>query len=133
MTLEEINEFVSDGLVGHLGIVYTYASQERIEAIMDVDSRTCQPAGILHGGASLALAESVAGMGSRIVSPDRVVVGTQISGNHISSAFRGESVKGVGTIIHRGRSTHIWNVDIINSNGKLISSIRVLNTILEKR
>ena len=72
-----------------------------------VDHRTRQPFGILHGGATLALAETVAGLGSMILcQPDEIVVGMQVSGNHISSAHEGDTVRAVGTIVHKGRSSH---------------------------
>lgn len=77
--------------------------------------------GILHGGATLALAETVAGIGSMIIcEPDEIVVGMQVSGNHISSAHEGDSVRAVGTILHKGRSSHIWNVDVFTSTNKLV-------------
>lgn len=121
-------------LMGNLGIQYTYASSGRIEAVMPVDERTRQPFGILHGGATLALAETVAGMGSMLIcEPDEIIVGMQVSGNHISSAHEGDTVRAVGTIIHKGRSSHVWNVDVFTSTDKLISSIRVVNSVLKKR
>ena len=120
--------------MGNLGIQYTYASSSRIEAVMPVDERTRQPFGVLHGGATLALAETVAGMGSMLIcEPDEIIVGMQVSGNHISSAHEGDSVRAVGTIIHKGRSSHVWNVDVFTSTNKLISSIRVVNSVLKKR
>ena len=77
-----------------------------------VDHRTRQPFGILHGGATLALAETVAGLGSMVIcNPDEFVVGMQVSGNHISSAHEGDTVRAVATIVHKGRSSHVWNVD----------------------
>ncbi len=90
--------------------------------------------GILHGGATLALAETVAGIGSMIIcEPDEIVVGMQVSGNHISSAHEGDSVRVVGTILHKGRSSHIWNVDVFTSTNKLVSSVRVVNSVIKKR
>ncbi|MDR1601310.1 MAG: Cof-type HAD-IIB family hydrolase [Tannerella sp.] len=131
--LAELNARAKDALMGHLGIQYTYASESRIEATMPVDHRTRQPFGILHGGATLALAETVAGLGSMILcQPDEVMVGMQVSGNHVSSAHEGDTVRAVATIIHKGRSSHVWDVNIFTSTDKLISSVRVLNSILKK-
>lgn len=131
---ERLNAGNKDTLMGNLGIQYTYASSSRIEAVMPVDERTRQPFGVLHGGATLALAETVAGMGSMLIcEPDEIIVGMQVSGNHISSAHEGDSVRAVGTIIHKGRSSHVWNVDVFTSTDKLISSIRVVNSVLKKR
>lgn len=132
--LDMLNSQTRHALMGNLGIQYTYASQDRIEATMPVDERTRQPFGILHGGATLALAETVAGLGSMIsCQPDEIVVGMQVSGNHVSSAHEGDTVRAVGTIIHRGRSSHVWNVDVFTSTNKLVSSIRVVNSILKKK
>ncbi|MDR1644880.1 MAG: Cof-type HAD-IIB family hydrolase [Tannerellaceae bacterium] len=132
--LGELNLRARHALMGNLGIQYTYASEDRVEATMPVDERTRQPFGILHGGATLALAETVAGLGSMILCrPDEIIVGMQVSGNHISSAREGDTVRAVGTILHKGRSSHIWNVDVFASAGKLVSTIRVVNSVLKKR
>ncbi len=132
--LELLNKRGKHALMGNLGIQYTYADAGRIEATMPVDERTRQPFGILHGGATLALAETIAGLGSMImVEADEFVVGMQVSGNHISSAHEGDTVRAVATIIHKGRSSHVWNIDVFTSTDKLVSSIRVMNSILKKR
>ncbi|WP_101543179.1 Cof-type HAD-IIB family hydrolase [Bacteroides cutis] len=131
--LDVLNARARHALMGNLGIQYTYASEDRIEATMPVDQRTRQPFGILHGGATLALAETVAGLGSMIIcQPDEIVVGMQVSGNHISSAHEGDTVRAIGTIVHKGRSSHVWNVDVFTSTNKLVSSIRVVNSVLKK-
>ena len=132
--LDLLNERARHALMGNLGIQYTYASDERVEATMPVDYRTRKPFGILHGGATLALAETVAGLGSMIIcEPDEIVVGMQVSGNHISSAHEGDTVRAVATIVHKGRSSHVWNVDVFTSTNKLVSSIRVVNSVIKKR
>lgn len=132
--LDQLNARAQHALMGNLGIQYTYASESRVEATMPVDERTRQPFGILHGGATLALAETVAGLGSMILcQPDEIVVGMQVSGNHMSSAHEGDTVRAVGIIIHKGRSSHVWNVDVFTSTDKLVSSIRVVNSILKKK
>lgn len=132
--LDLLNAQARHALMGNLGIQYTYASENRIEATMPVDHRTRQPFGILHGGATLALAETVAGLGSMITcQPDEIIVGMQVSGNHISSAHEGDTVRAVATIVHKGRSSHVWNVDVFTSTNKLVSSVRVVNSVLKKR
>lgn len=132
--LDALNAQSKNTLMGNLGIQYTYASEERIEATMPVDYRNRQPFGILHGGATLALAETVAGLGSMIsCRPDEFVVGMQVSGNHISSAHEGDTVRAVGTIVHKGRSSHVWNVDVFTSTEKLVSSIRVVNSVMKRK
>ena len=131
--LDEINRQMTKSMIGELGISFTYVSDKRVEATMPVNLHTRQPFGILHGGASLALAETVAGLGSMlIINPDEISVGMQISGNHISSAHEGDTVRAVGTIIHKGHSSHVWNVDVFTSTGKLVSSVRVVNSIRKR-
>lgn len=62
-----------------------------------------------------------------------LVSGMQVSGNHISSAHEGDTVRAVGTVVHKGRSSHVWNVDVFTSTNKLVSSIRVVNSVMKKR
>ena len=101
---------------------------------MPVDERTCQPFGVLHGGASMALAETIAGVGSLANIADyEHAVGQQVSVNHVSAATMGDTVKAVATLVHRGRSSHVWHVDIISqTTGKLVSTAQVLYFILKK-
>ncbi|MDR0795803.1 MAG: Cof-type HAD-IIB family hydrolase [Tannerella sp.] len=132
--LEQINLSSKHALVGNLGIQFTYASEDRVEAAMPVDTRTRQPFGILHGGATLALAETVAGFGSMILcKPDETMVGMQVTGNHVSSAHEGDTVRAVATIIHKGQSSHVWNVDVFTSTDKLVSTVRVLNSVMRRK
>ena len=132
--LEELNKTSEGSMVANLGIRYTYVGTARVEGTMPVDERTCQPFGYLHGGASLAFAETISGLGTMaIIEKDERAVGQQVSGNHVSSAPVGETVKGVATLMHKGRSSHVWNVDIFSeSTGKLISTVRVLYCVLKK-
>ncbi len=131
--LEQVNEMVKNTLVDNLGILFTKVEKGRVEATMPVDHRTIQPAGILHGGATIALAETVSGLGSTLLIDfeTRDTRGIQLSTNHISSAREGE-VLGVATIVHQGETTHIWNVDVFQGE-RLISSIRVTNMIIQRR
>lgn len=132
--LDALNAQSASTLMGNLGIQYTFASEERVDATMPVDHRNRQPFGILHGGATLALAETVAGLGSMIAcQSDEFVVGMQVSGNHISSAHEGDTVRAVATIVHKGRSSHVWNVDVFTSTEKLVSSVRVVNSVMKRR
>lgn len=130
----EINNDTPTTLMETLGIEFTLLSPERIEAVMPVGKQVCQIFGMLHGGATLALAESVAGQGSFLLcEADEMPAGIQVSGNHVSSAREGDVVRAVGTIIHKGRTTHVWNIDILTASNKLVSSVRVVNSILKKR
>lgn len=122
-------------MIGHLGISFIESeSDEIVKATMPVDHRTCQPFGFLNGGASLALAESIAGHGSSMICPeDSYAAGVQVSANHISSVPVGQIVTGIGTLIHKGKSSHIWNIDIMSQDNKLVSTVRVVNFVYTKR
>ncbi len=125
---------LSGSLGGHLGIQFTEMKEGFVKATMPVDERTCQPFGYLNGGASLALAEIVAGHGSIILcSPQQMPCGVQVSGNHIHLVPVGTYVEATGTIVHRGHTSHVWNIDITNSEGKLVSTVRVVNLIVKRR
>lgn len=132
--IEELNDFCANSMIGNLGIVFTNFQTESIHATMPVNSKTHQPNGWLHGGASLAFAESLAGAGSYLlIDRERFnVFGLQVSGNHISSVKQG-ILKGDAQLIHKGKTTHIWEVRISGENNKLISAVRVTNIITEKK
>lgn len=125
--------FEGNSMSENLGIKFVSFKENVIHMEMPVDCRTCQPFGMLNGGASLALAEISAGIGSSMICSDNEkVVGVQISGNHISSVPVGQSVYATGTIIHKGKTTHVWNIDIKDKNEKLVSTVRVVNFIILK-
>jgi uncharacterized protein (TIGR00369 family) len=133
--LEQIEALSKHTLVENLGIRFTYLSDDRIEATMPVNKRTCQVEGLLHGGASLALAETLAGVGSMTrCGSNETPVGVQVSGNHLAAAVSGDTVRAVATIVHKGRTSHLWNVDVyVVSSGVWISSVRVLNRLIKKK
>lgn len=124
----------SNTMVSHLGIEFLTVEEGKVTAKMQVDERTCQIYGILNGGAAIALAESVAGVGSiPLISTEQMPCGAQVSANHISSAPIGTHVLATGTILHRGRTTHVWNIDITTPEGTLVSTVRVINIIVKRR
>lgn len=134
MEIEALNDFCAQSMIGNLEILFTKIHADSIHATMPVNSKTCQPNGWLHGGASLAFAESLAGAGSYLLV-DREsfnVFGLQVSGNHISTADHG-ILDGVATLVHKGKTTHIWEVKISDDTQKLISLVRVTNIITEKK
>ncbi len=132
--LKAINKRAENSLISNLGIVYTYVSAQRVEATMPVDERTIQPVGILHGGASLVLAETLAGMGSRMGSAeDDLPLGIQVSGNHVKAVKAGNSVKAIAKALSRGSKIHVWSVDILTMDDKLVSNVKVTNCIVKKR
>lgn len=129
--VEILNKVNRNSMIDQLGIEYTSVSEGVVEAQMPVDNRTKQPFGILHGGANLALAETVAGLGSALMIDLKLYkpVGIQVNGNHTGTAIEGK-VYAKATILHGGRSTHVWNVDIFNDDQQLISTCRVTNMII---
>ena len=130
---DELNIYCAGSMIGHLGIIFTEVKAENIRATMPVSAKTMQPNGMLHGGASLALAETLAGAGSYLkVDREKYhVLGIQVSGNHVSSIKSG-TLTADAYCIHEGKTTHVWEVKISDENNKLISVIRVTNMITEK-
>jgi uncharacterized protein (TIGR00369 family) len=128
------NEISKDTLMETLGIQFVDLGEDYIEATMPVNSKVHQPAGLLHGGASVALAESVGSCGSQIIlrDPSAQVVGIEINANHIRSVRSG-TVKAQGKIIHKGKTTHVWEIRIIGPEGKLISVCRLTNMIIQSK
>jgi uncharacterized protein (TIGR00369 family) len=131
MTLEELNNRCKNTMMEHLGIEFTEISEGRIVARMPVDHRTIQPMKRLHGGASMALAESVGSAGSfTLVNPaEFMVLGVEINGSHVATTKENE-VFGIGTLIHRGATQHVWEIRVEDKTGKLISLCRLTNRIV---
>ena len=119
--LEKLRANATNHLATTLGIVLTELTPERVVATMPVDDRTRQPFGILHGGASVALAETVASLGGTMnVDLERfAVVGVEINANHIR-AKRDGTVTGTATPIHLGRSTQVWEIRIVDEEDRPI-------------
>ena len=99
-------------------------------ATMKVDERNRQPFGFLSGGASLALAENLAGVGSSSLCPNKICVGINVSGSHVKAVVEGDTVTAVAHLVQKGRKLHVWNVNITDSSGDLISTIHVTNYII---
>lgn len=115
-----------------LGIVYTDIGEDFIKATMPVNTKVHQPAGLLHGGASAALAESLGSAGSFILMRGKAdVVGIEINANHIRSKKEG-MVTATAQLLHKGRKSHIWDIRITDEEDKLISVCRLTNMILPK-
>jgi 1,4-dihydroxy-2-naphthoyl-CoA hydrolase len=116
---------------GHLGIEVVEVGSDFLRARMPVDQRTRQPAGVLHGGASVVLAETLASWAAAyVVDPSRFhCVGQEINANHVR-AVRSGWVYGEARAHHIGRSTHVWEVKITNDDGKLVSIARVTMAVL---
>lgn len=131
--IELINQFAKNTMVENLGIRFTAVGEGWVEATMPVDHRTSRPGGLLHGGANLALAETIAGLGSMLTVDinEFDILGIQVSANHTGSATGG-TVFARAEILHPGNQTHVWNVEIKNDAGKLISTGRVTNMIVKR-
>ena len=132
-SIELINQYVKGTMVENLGIRFTAIGEGWVEATMPIDHRTSRPGGLLHGGANLALAETVAGLGSMLTLDinDFDVRGIQVSANHTGGASSG-TVFARAEILHPGNQIHVWNVEIKNETGKLISTGRVTNMIVKR-
>lgn len=123
-----------DGLSNTLGMEFISTPEpDMCVAKMKVDKRNRQPFGFLSGGASLALAENVAGVGSMAACPDNICVGINVSGEHVRSVLEGDTVTAYGRLLHKGRTLHVWHIEIKNEAGELISSVQVTNFVLGKR
>lgn len=134
LNTNNIQEKIKNTLMETLDVKFIESDDENsLEATMKVKASLSQTMGVLHGGATIALAESVAGVGSNVLCAfDERCFGMQVSASHISSATIGDRVIAKGIIQHKGRSTHVWNVDIFSeTTGKLISSIRVTNAVVK--
>lgn len=120
-------------LMETLGIVFTDFGEDFVEATMPVNSRVHQPVGLLHGGATAALAESLGSLGSFIMVGEEAagVVGIEINANHIRSIKEG-LVTARGTLLHKGRKTHVWDIKVTDEKDRLISVCRLTNMILPK-
>lgn len=107
-------------IIDHLGIEFEAIAKEGISATMPVDGRTVQYFGLLHGGANVVLAETLASVGALVhVDPEHeMVVGLEINANHLHSAVQGR-VRGTGKPIHVGRRTQVWAMEIHNEEGRL--------------
>ena len=131
--LEVINQVSQKSLLGSLGIQFTKVEEGLVEGTLTLSEKNCRPDGILHGGANLALAETLAGLGSMLLVDFNTfdVRGIQVTGNHTGVLKEGKATA-IAKIIHQGNQTHVWNVDVTNDEGRLISTARVTNMIVKR-
>ena len=134
VTISQVNSYSKNTLLSHLDIEFIEIGSDFLLAKMPVNFKTTQPMGILHGGASVALAESIGSVGSNLLidSKTEYAVGLSINANHIGSA-KDNFVIGKGNLIHKGKSTHIWSIEIKDADKKLISICRLTVMIIKKR
>lgn len=125
--------FAQKGLSETLGMEFISTPEpDTCKARMMVDERNRQPAGFLSGGATLALAENLAGVGSYALCPNKISLGINVNGNHVKSVLEGEVVEATAKLVHKGKTLHTWQVSICNEDGELISSVSVTNYIMSK-
>ena len=133
VTVRDLNKLSDKSMVSYIGIEFTEIGEDYICAKMPVDHRTHQPDGLLHGGASVALAETLGSVASNLcVNRDKkICVGLDINANHVRSARNGY-VSGIAKPVHLGASTHIWEIRISNEKNSLICIARLTMAILSK-
>ena len=133
MTVASMKARATDTMVEHLGIEYTEVGDDYIKARMPVDNRTVQPARILHGGASVALAETLGSVAAyHCIDPEKkMVVGLEINANHVR-AVRVGYVTGTVRPLHIGRSTHIWEIQIRDDTDRLVCISRITMAVLDQ-
>jgi 1,4-dihydroxy-2-naphthoyl-CoA hydrolase len=131
--LDTINNFNQNTLVSHLGIEITEVGLDFVKAKMPVDQRTKQPMGLLHGGASLVLSESMGSMASWLVSGDSNahIVGVEINANHLKSVSAGYVIS-ITKPVKLGKTLHIWNTEIFDENELLLCVSRLTVMIIKK-
>lgn len=120
----KVNEFlnISEGHMGDaLGITFTSFKPDEIKATMPVNENSIQPFGYLHGGASVALAETLASVGAWLtIDDDKTAMGIEINANHVRAVKKGVSVSGVAKPVRKGRRIHVWETKIFNEDEKLV-------------
>lgn len=132
-SLDDWKGMDQDTIHESLGIELTELGPDFLKGRMPVDHRTVQPARILHGGASVVLAESLGSIGSfLIVDPEKhLTVGQSVTANHIRPGTEG-FVTGIARPIHIGKRSHIWSIDIVNEEEKLVCTVRLTMAIVPK-
>lgn len=133
--LDHMNNIVmKNTLMETLEIVYTDLGEDFLVATMPVNTRVHQPMGLLHGGASVALAESVGSAASHLFTDIKKfeIRGIEISANHLKSVRDGV-VTATARIIHKGRTTHLWEIKVTNENDELVTLCKLTNIILPKK
>ena len=136
MNVESINEIINakPNLSTALGMEFISTPEDdTCLARMKVDERNRQPFGFLSGGASLALAENVAGVGSTALCPGKICVGISVSGDHVKAVSEGDTVTAHAKLVSKGRTLHVWDVKIVNSSNELISNVHVTNYIISPK
>ncbi|MGB6307463.1 MAG: hotdog fold thioesterase [Steroidobacteraceae bacterium] len=133
LSLDELNSSRAGTLLEHLDIVFTDIGADFLRGTMPVDGRTRQPYGLLHGGASVALAETLGSTGAAMCvdSKEYQCVGQEINANHVR-AMRAGLVTGTARAVHVGGRTQVWVIDIVNEAGKLVCTSRLTVAVIRR-
>jgi 1,4-dihydroxy-2-naphthoyl-CoA hydrolase len=133
-SLEQLNAPHRPSMVDHLGIEYTAIGEDFLEATMPVDHRTIQPYGLLHGGASVALAETLGSVAASLTLDleKQICVGLEINANHLKAVREGR-VRGIAKPLHLGKTTQVWEIKIYNEADQLCCISRITMAILDKK
>ena len=133
LSVEELNSGRGGTLIEHLGIEFTEIGADFVRGTMPVDGRTRQPYGLLHGGASVALAETLGSTGaSMCIDPKEYqCVGQEINANHVRAARAGV-VTGTARPVHLGGRTQVWAIDLVNEAGKLVCTSRLTVAVIRR-
>jgi len=130
--LARLNALSENTLIAHLGIVYTQVGDDFLQATMPVDSRTKQPHGLLHGGASVALAETLGSVAANLaVTEDKVCVGLEINASHLRSVKSG-LVTGVVKAVRIGLTAQVWQIEISNERQQLVCTSRLTVAVIDR-
>ncbi|OAT47227.1 YdiI family protein [Proteus hauseri ATCC 700826] len=130
VTLEQLNQIGQNNMMSHLGIELTYLGDDYLEGTMPVDHRTKQPLGLLHGGASVVLAETLGSVAGYLCTQgEQKIVGLEINANHIRSAREGK-VRGVCKPIHLGRSHQVWSIEIFDDENRQVCISRLTTSVI---
>ncbi|KLV04150.1 esterase [Photobacterium aquae] len=132
-TLASLNQTSKNTLVEHLGIEYTAFDENSLTAVMPVEPRTHQPLGMLHGGASVVLAETLGSIAANMcVDMDKYCVGLDINANHIR-AMRSGHVIGRTMPLHLGATTQVWQIEITDERGRLVCTSRLTMAVMKHK
>ena len=130
--ISRLNTISENTIIELLGIKYTKVGDDFIQGTMPVDQRTHQPHGLLHGGASVVLAETLGSVAANLaVADDKVCVGLEVNANHIRSIKKG-TVTGTATAVHIGYSTQVWQIEICNERQQLVCTSRLTVAVIDK-
>jgi 1,4-dihydroxy-2-naphthoyl-CoA hydrolase len=134
LSISDLLPLAKDTLGEHIGMEWVEIGPDYLKASLPVDHRTKQPYGLLHGGASVALAETLGSVGAAmVVDNDKYYcVGLEINANHVRSASEG-IVIGIASPVHIGTSTHVWDIKIYDNKEKLICISRITVAILKRK